>query len=99
MKKFIKKCNSQPKLVCLYFQHIFQNASIIQHVQKKEGTAIPAQARPCCEGSRSLRFPDLKTIETRKGGKVVSPMHGPPLPPRKYSCYSFLLEAGSTPGP
>jgi hypothetical protein len=34
-----------------------------------------------------------------EGGKVVSPMHQPPLPPRKDSWYSFLLEAESTPGP
>jgi hypothetical protein len=31
-------------------------------------------------------------------GKVVSPTHQPPLRPRKYSWYSFLLEAESTPG-
>jgi len=30
---------------------------------------------------------------THEGGKVVSPTHRPPLPPRKYSWYSFLLEA------
>ena len=30
--------------------------------------------------------------------KVVSPTHRQPLPPRKYSWYSFLLEAESTPG-
>ena len=34
-----------------------------------------------------------------EGGKVVSPTHRPPLPPREYSWYSFLLEAESTPGP
>jgi hypothetical protein len=28
-----------------------------------------------------------------EGGKVVSPTHRPPLPPRKYFWYSFLLEA------
>ena len=33
-----------------------------------------------------------------ESGKVVSPTHLPPLPPRKYSWYSFLLEAESTPG-
>jgi hypothetical protein len=33
-----------------------------------------------------------------EGGKV-SPTHRPPLPPRIYSWYSFLLEAESTPGP
>ena len=34
-----------------------------------------------------------------EGGKVVSPTHRPPLPPRKYSWYSFLLEAESNSGP
>jgi hypothetical protein len=29
---------------------------------------------------------------------VVSPTHRPPLPPRKYSWYSFVLEAESNPG-
>jgi hypothetical protein len=32
-----------------------------------------------------------------EGCKVVNPTHRPPLPPRKYSWYSFLLEAESTP--
>ena len=32
------------------------------------------------------------------GGKVVSPVHQLPLPPRKYSWSSFLLEAESTQG-
>jgi hypothetical protein len=35
----------------------------------------------------------------REGGKVVCCTHRPALPPRKYSWYSFLLEAESTPGP
>jgi len=34
---------------------------------------------------------------THESGKVVSPTHRPPLTPRKYSWYSFLLEAESTP--
>ena len=33
------------------------------------------------------------------GGKVVSPRHQPPLFPRKYSWYSFLLEFESNLGP
>ena len=36
---------------------------------------------------------------TYEGGKVVSPTHRPSLPPRKYSWYSFLLQAEETPGP
>ena len=34
-----------------------------------------------------------------QGGKVVSSTHRPPLPPKKYSWYSFLLGAESNPGP
>jgi hypothetical protein len=34
-----------------------------------------------------------------EGGKVVSPTHRPPLPPRKDSWDSCLIEAESTPGP
>jgi hypothetical protein len=46
----------------------------------------------------------LSTYSTDKfnkahvGGKVVSPMHRPPLSVTKYSWSSFLLEAESTPG-
>jgi len=32
-----------------------------------------------------------------KDGKIVSPTHRPTLPPKKYSWYSFLLEAESAP--
>ena len=60
--------------------------------------AVPLQAQKCPQGSRKLRFPDFMTT-AQDGGKVVSPTHQPPLPPRKYSWYSFLLEAESTPGP
>ena len=35
----------------------------------------------------------------RAGGEVVSLMYQPPLPPRKYSWYSFSLGTESTPGP
>ena len=37
--------------------------------------------------------------QAHKGGKGVSPMHWPPLSPRKYSWYSVLLEAELAPGP
>ena len=65
---------------------------------KKKGKSVPLQAQSGPEGSRKLRLPDFVTT-AQDGGKVVSLTHRPPLPPRKYSCYSFLLEAESTPGP
>ena len=34
-----------------------------------------------------------------EGGKIVTPTHRPPLASRKYSRYSFLLDAELTPGP
>jgi len=67
-------------------------------VVKKKGKAVPLQARSGPEGSRNLRFPDFMTT-AQDGGKVVSRTHRPPIPPGKYSWYSFLLEDEWTPGP
>ena len=64
----------------------------------KAVAAVPLEASSGPEGSRKLRFVDYMT-KAQDGGKVVSLRHRPPLPPRKYSWYSFLLEAESTPGP
>jgi len=57
--------------------------------------AVPLQARSGPEGSRKLRFPDFMTTE-QNCGKPYAPAT---FTPRKYSRYSFLLEAESTPGP
>ena len=62
-----------------------------------KGRAVPLQAWSGPEGSRKLRFPDFLT--TAQDGGKVSLTHRRPLPPRKYTWYSFLLEAESTPGP
>jgi len=64
----------------------------------KETGSVPLQAWRCPEGSRKLRFPDFVTT-AQDGGKVASLKHRPPLTPSKYSWYSFLLDAESTPGP
>ena len=65
---------------------------------KGKGKAVPLQAWSGPEGSSNLWFPDFMTT-TQDGGKVVSLTHQPPLPPSKYTWYSFLLEAESVPGP
>jgi hypothetical protein len=61
-------------------------------VRPSKGKAVPLQAWSGPGGSRKLRFPDFMTM-AHDGGKVVSLTHRPPLPPRKYTWYSFLLEA------
>jgi len=68
------------------------------HYIVREGKAVQLQAWGGPEGSRKLRFPDFMTT-TQDVGKVISRMHWPPLPPRKYTWYTFLLDAESTPGP
>jgi len=60
--------------------------------------AFPLQAWSGPKVSRKLRFPDFMRT-AQDGGKVVILTHRPPLPPRKCSWYSFILEVESTPGP
>jgi hypothetical protein len=49
--------------------------------------------------SQEVEDPRISRQSAHEGGNVVSSMYWPPLPPRKYSWYSFLLETESTPGP
>jgi hypothetical protein len=58
------------------------------HYRPQQALRIPGSS-----GSRISRQSSLED------GKVVSLTHRPRLPPRKYSWYSFLLEAESNPGP
>jgi hypothetical protein len=62
------------------------------------GKAVPLQAWTGPEGSWKLRFPDFMRT-AQDVNKVVSLTHRPLFPLRKYTWYSFLLEAESTPGP
>jgi hypothetical protein len=71
---------------------------VAQRVPGSYGKAVPLQAWSGPEGSRKLRFPHFLTT-AQDGGKVVSLTHRPHLPPRKFSWYSFLLEAEAIPGP
>ena len=64
----------------------------------RKGKAVPLQAWSGPEGSRKLRFPDFVTT-VQDGGKVCQPYAPAAFTPRKYSRYSFMLEAESTPRP
>jgi len=59
--------------------------------------AVPLQAWAGPEGFRKLRFPDFVT--TAKDSGRLSALRTCRLYPRKYSWYSFLLEAELTPEP
>ena len=65
------------------------------HVKSK---SIPLKAWTDPEGSRKLRFPEFVTM-AQDGGRLSALRTSRLYPPRKYSWYSFMLEAESTPGP
>ena len=67
------------KLVC--FETLLPlTLPLLLSATTSKGKAVPLQAWRGPEGSRKLRFPDYMTT-AQDGGKVVSPMHRPPLPP------------------
>ena len=82
--------------VCMYvYVCMYVCSHVVRSVKVKESGYRP---------DSSWGFQEVEACKTsrqsaREGGKVVSPTHRPPLPRRKYSWYSFLLEVLSTPGP
>ena len=64
---------------------------------KGKGKAVPLQVWSGPEGSRKLRFPDSMTT-AQDGGKVVSLIHRPPLPPGNtpgtHFCYRLSRSQG-----
>jgi len=62
------------------FRFVAQHFNHCATACRGKGKAVPLQAWSGPKGSRKLRFPDfVKTAQD--GGKVVSPMDRPPLPP------------------
>jgi hypothetical protein len=68
---------------------------------KESNPVTPSGIEPATFRFISQRLNHCATAVTmaQDGGKVVSLRHRPPLAPRKYSWYSFMLEVVSTPGP
>jgi hypothetical protein len=61
---------------------------IRKNLNIKKGNSVPLQAWSGPEGSRKLRFPDFITM-AKGGGKFVSLMHRPHLPPRNFTGTHF----------
>jgi hypothetical protein len=72
-------------------------------VTDSKSKAVPVPGREGPWGCETLRVPHYLDIQLIDGGKVVSLTRRPHLTPQENylinSCYSFLLEAESTPGP
>ena len=89
---------------CTYFHDQWQMSGAAQPVSLLNShTKYTYLSNPCTclnsscwiQGVEARRFPDNWHMTV---AKVVRPTHRPPLPPREYSWYSFLLEAESTSG-
>ena len=93
-RKTFRSCVSHAVVIVTGYFSVWQ---VSDNPVPIKGKAVPLQAWSGPEGSRKLRFPDFMT--TAQNGGKVSLTHRLPLPPRKYTWYSFLLEAESTPGP
>jgi hypothetical protein len=65
---------------------------------KGKGKAFPLQAWDRLLGFQDVEAPRISRQSALEGGRVVSPAHRPPLPPKKDFGYSFLSEADLTPG-
>jgi hypothetical protein len=65
-----------------YFDNVLYTTPdlLLENFIKKECKAVPLQAWSGPEGSRKLRIPDFMKM-AQDGGKVVSLMLRPPLPP------------------
>jgi hypothetical protein len=94
-----KVCRTKPRFAFLRRQ---RSLDLAQQEPSSAGkfvrVCLPLQALTGPEGSRRLRLPDFKIIDTCRW-QGCQPYAPAAFTPRKYSWYSFLLEAESTPGP
>ena len=72
-------------------------SSVYCDIRGKVKVKVKVKHRPL--GFQEDEAPRISRQSAYESDKVVSPTHRPPLPPMRYSWYSFLLEAESIPGP
>jgi hypothetical protein len=84
-------------LVTFYSYQMAVTITSEELVKRKAFKVIPVQAWTGPESFRRLNF-QISRRSIHESVKVVNPRHRLPLSPRIYPCYSFLLEAESTPG-
>jgi hypothetical protein len=72
------------------------SCAVVKMMQRTHATPLEAWTGP--EGSRRLWLPDILNSRNVKVARLSAIRTGRLYHPRKYSWYSFLLEAESTPG-
>jgi hypothetical protein len=65
----------------------FDNQTMITNVR------YPITGLETLLGLQEVENPKISSHSAHKDGNVVRPIHRPPLLPRRYPWYSFLLEA------
>jgi hypothetical protein len=81
-------------------RHIVGSEVSIAVAMKSKAILVTDRGGP--QGCETPRFPHFLGTRLTDGGEVVSFTSRPPFnpsPSQEDSCYSFLLEAESTPGP
>jgi hypothetical protein len=92
------KVNTYQKYSTPSREFVWKSSKVPGNIWRSEkGKAIPLQT-----WTGPYRVPggwgsQISRQSAHEGGKVVSPTHRPPLPPRKYSWYSFLLRGSVDP--